>query len=198
MTDHEKLEEIKKMCEEAFSSSFSSDNVDLGRAQALANVYGVILYDGANIINTAEAVQKFEDEKQMSFDDLLGNNAIGDLEPDTERFLKMLKDCHVTYYSDDAQVNKLSRTPVTFGMLAQLKHKADVASILNVSKEDFVTYIQMSHEDLSDIMHLLHENKDLARDSLGEIELFGLPVILDSNASTISVIIESQIRAEGW
>lgn len=167
MTDHEKLEEIKKMCEAAFASSFSSDNVDLGRAQALANVYGVILYDGQNIIkNTPEAVQKLEDENQVTFDDILKGSTDSIVEQLANDILSMPP---VNGY--------LERQPITIVELAKLKHKVDMinaSGILNDS--DFSCVIEMSHADMYDVLGLLHQ--EVTTNIKGENFLFGFPIWL--------------------
>lgn len=73
MTDHDKLEAIERICREAFSQP-DTQNVELHRAQALANVYGVILYDGMNIPNIHDAVSEYINTQQVTFDDVLNKN----------------------------------------------------------------------------------------------------------------------------
>ena len=66
MTDREKLEAIKKICEDCFPCE--SQCVDLTRAQALANIYGVIIYDGMNLLQETDLTQ----DDQITIDEVIG------------------------------------------------------------------------------------------------------------------------------
>lgn len=165
MTDREKLEEIRKMCEAAFSTSFTSQDIDLGRAQALANVYGVILYDGATIANTSDAVRQYEeehDEQQMTFDDLLGSN-----ETIYEKIAKEI----MADFSEE-------RHPITISDIAQLKHKIDAAlDLAALDHEGFHVFIEMSKADMSDVLGIFHDEVQRSKEE-PEYTLMGLPVRL--------------------
>lgn len=169
MTDHEKLEEIKKMCEAAFSASFSSNNIDLGRAQALANVYGVILYNGTNIIKPAQN-EKAEDENQMTFDDLLKGDSDSIVDSIVESLAKdILFMPPVNGY--------LERTPITIADIARLKHKVDKVNASRILDDsDFSCVIEMSHADLAEVLGILHASVET--DVQGGNFLFGVRVWL--------------------
>ena len=65
MTDQEKLQKIKGICEEAFNNDIENKNkAVLHKAQALCNIYTLFLYDDATL-------PQIEDKKQISIDDLL-------------------------------------------------------------------------------------------------------------------------------
>lgn len=70
MTDSEKLAKIKEICRECFNPEIDrieDDNHILWRrSQALANIYGIILYDGANLLPHPEQA-----EDQITIDDIL-------------------------------------------------------------------------------------------------------------------------------
>ena len=166
MTDREKLEEIRKMCEAAFSASFSSQDIDLGRAQALANVYGVILYDGATIANTSDAVRQYEeehDEQQITFDDLLRE------ESTFEKIAKEIMAMPPVNFSEE-------RHPITISDIAQLKHKIDAAlDLAALDHEGFHVFIEMSKEDMYDVLGIFHDEVQRSKEE-PEYTLMGLPV----------------------
>lgn len=66
MTDQEKLDRIKGICEEACNNEITDSKAAiLHKAQALCNIYALFLYDGATI-------PQIEDKKQVCIDDLIG------------------------------------------------------------------------------------------------------------------------------
>lgn len=164
MTDREKLEEIRKMCEAAFSASFTSQDIDLGRAQALANVYGVILYDGATIANTSDAVRQYEEEhdnQQITFDDLLDDNNTF-----LEKLAKEIREMPLVNFSEE-------RHPITISEIAQLKHKIDAAlDLAALDHEGFRVFIEMSKADMYDVIGIFHDEVRISN----EYTLMGLPV----------------------
>lgn len=184
MTDREKLEEIRKMCEAAFSASFSSQDIDLGRAQALANVYGVILYDGATIANTSDAVRQYEeehDDQQITFDDLLREE--NTFEKIAREIMSMPP---VSGYNE--------REPFTVADLARLKHKCDQIRASGLLEDPaFSCTIEMSHADMYDALSVLHQEVQIT--TMGERFLFGFPVYL-SPVDGIRVHVVANLRGD--
>lgn len=65
MTEQEKLERIKGICEEACNNNIEDrKKAILHKAQALCNIYALFLYDGT-------ITPQIEDKKQVSIDDLM-------------------------------------------------------------------------------------------------------------------------------
>lgn len=181
MTDHEKLEAIERICREAFSQP-DTNNLEYFRAQALANVYGIFLYDGATISNTHEAVNKYCDDNQLTIDELLNQGL------PTSDFLQgavWVKELVDPY-----------REPVTIGQVARLKHAIDRARATGID-EVFPMVIKMSKEDAYDFMGLLYMDstaeRSLIANDRGMHTFMGVPILFTEEHG-IRLCIEEQIR----
>ena len=158
MDDHEKLAAIEKICKQAFNDP-DTRSIDLYRAQALANVYGVLLYNGANIINTHEAVNDYLDNRQLTIDEFLSKGL-----PTSDHLQEWVDD----YY----------REPVTIGQVARLKHAIDVARSTDLEKH-IPLVIKMSKTDCYDFMGLLYTemSETLEFEDNGHHSFMGVPIV---------------------
>lgn len=161
MTDHDKLEAIERICREAFSQP-QTPAIDLHRAQALANVYGVILYDGATITNTHEAVEKYREDNQLTIDEML--------EPEL-----MIEDSVVDKIRKMVEKGQI-REPITPSMLTNLNRQISIATGTGIDLH-FPMAIKMSIEDFHEIIGELHEEVRL--DGYGGApSLYGVPIMI--------------------
>jgi hypothetical protein len=183
MTDHDKLEAIERICREAFSQP-DTLNVDLYRAQALANVYGIFLYDGATIANTHEAVNRYLDDRQLTIDEYLKQ---GLPTSDILEGAEWLQEA-VAHY----------REPVTISQVAQLKHKIDMARHTGID-EIFPMVIKMSKQDCYELLGtlgMISDNgalQDIIVDRLGQHSFMDVPILFTEEHG-IRLCIEERIN----